>query len=462
MIFSGSFFLFETIVSMRWTDIRSIRHDDGGLVVTMRKKEEHVFLKVPKNILSRLIYMQNEALSSRRTCSTTTSSADSITSITLDDDDEEGDEYTACRTLSTSVTSLADRLPDSLIEKHTGLPFALKHIAVVQQDDLSHGSLSAGPNALVFTGKRYYWDHVILVLPWDSVRDIQNDDDGCIRIVSFESLHEYRWMVSDPQSNQEVWETLIACHNEQLTKTPAKPKKSVKDEIHLDGEQLFSSSKPAQLEHVVVTNVEIPCSLQDFDELFLRDNAKHSLASFLESRGDSDLETSDWNNDSSRVVRYLHPVKAPMAPPQARARKEQRLLRPNEDSIVVETKTIVDDVPMTDCFYVLDRIHIERNGPKVVKILAMEFEIKFVKSTMFQGIIRKTTAKEFTAMFQSLADFYRNAADPDSNIPATVTIPTTVEASKVELQQYLLWGVTIALQIWILVELRDLKASMAK
>jgi hypothetical protein len=124
----------------------------------------------------------------------------------------------------------------------------------------------------------------------------------------------------------------------------------------------------------------------------------------------------------------MHPVNVPMAPPKAGARKEQTYCRYGDYGLVIETRTYVRDVPMTDCFYVVDRILVEPNyrnpsdsssnkenqqdltninnhdssstAPPPSVLVSMEFQINFVKSTMFKGIISKTTSSEFKAFFQ--------------------------------------------------------------
>jgi hypothetical protein len=95
-----------------------------------------------------------------------------------------------------------------------------------------------------------------------------------------------------------------------------------------------------------------------------------------------------------------------MAPPTARARKEQTLKRyGNQRGLVIETKTFVSDVPMTDCFYVRDVLQVERrrnNGGLVVNI---RFEVVFVKSNMFRALIARTTTSEFQKIMNDLASY---------------------------------------------------------
>lgn len=256
------------------------------------------------------------------------------------------------------------------------------------------------------------------------------------------------------------------------------------------------------------------CTLDTFWDLFVADNGQFSLVQFLEGKGDTDLKSTNWApsdesymEDSSsnrfkrkRVVQYMHPVNVPLAPPQARARKEQTVTRFGDSGIVVETNTYVDDVPMADCFFVADRIRVEphatTDGSNDVKI-TMEFGITFVKSTMFKGIISKKTTSECTLLFKSLTEYMSDAlergvklsADPASKENAALssnTMPLSIDSESVEIQlkenvrpikepKSLVWGIPFSslvtpdrillvcvlfLQMWVMMEVRGIKRSM--
>jgi hypothetical protein len=467
------------------------------------------------------------------------------------------------------ITTAAERLPNAaIIELHTGLPLASRYVNVIH-DDLQ-GRLYVGPKGLVFTGRRrnyYFWDdHALLVVPWSNIGRLHRPDAQTVLVQSSHHHHDaasssqllrdYRFFLmvdintdenaDDAAVQDEIWETLVSCHNAHLTETHGATSTMMAilttpppvSEIDRPGETTVAgggeqklvaeAAAPAQqtsiitadnttlskpLQHLVVSDVVVPCSLDRFEDLFLRNGATYSLGNFLASRGDSDVQSSNWdndddeNNEEQRVVRYLHPVNVPMAPPQARARKEQRLVRrrwpscPGDDDastyIVVETKTIVDDVPMTDCFYVLDRLTVteQKQGedadsitnPMNVVQVRMEFEITFVKSTMFRGIIQKTTRQEFIGLFESLAEYYVHClVDPAGPVPtqlapvpgttAQTAVTTTMESRSSRPNDddnnnnrksnsvtsppplhLLLWAVTCLLQLWILRELHELK-----
>ena len=93
----------------------------------------------------------------------------------------------------------------------------------------------------------------------------------------------------------------------------------------------------------------------------------------MKDTGEEDVVSSAWQVDDngeskSRVIEYTHPVNAPMAPPMARARKEQTFKKYGDNGLVLETKTFVEDVPMTDCFFVAEMIRVESIGKNQVSV----------------------------------------------------------------------------------------------
>ena len=127
-----------------------------------------------------------------------------------------------------------------------------------------------------------------------------------------------------------------------------------------------------------------------------------------------------------------------MAPPQAKAKKEQILKKYHNCGIIIETKTFVSDVPMTDCFYVTDTICIslpssddddddETNQKRCKLILNIRFDIVFVKSTYFRSLIYRTTKNE---MQQFMMNFTEYIIAKLAVLPSSLKgIPTTKKAT---------------------------------
>jgi hypothetical protein len=231
----------------------------------------------------------------------------------------------------------------------------------------------------------------------------------------------------------------------------------------------IQAKEASTYDRIVVQDHVLMCNIDTFFDMFLRDGAKYSIAKFLEGRGDSNLTESVWKDGDdgscSRVIRYTHPVNAPLAPPQAGARKDQSYRRYGDHGLRVETKTHVDDVPMADCFYVADRVLIEPSQDGDSVSVTMEFSITFVKTTMFKSIISKTTASEFVKVFESMANFMSRSLGDKAVVQEAKPVvldkePTRSSDSPWSNMTVPLLVLILVFQIWIMVELRGVKNTM--
>lgn len=198
----------------------------------------------------------------------------------------------------------------------------------------------------------------------------------------------------------------------------------------------------------------------------------------MEEKGDKEIKTSRWRPTTkdgflarSRIVRYIHPINQPLAPPNPRARKEQTYQRFGDYGIFVETKTHVDDVPMADCFFVKDRLLVTASDKKEGYVLVtMEFELEFVKSTMFRRVITKTTSSEMSKFFESMKDYFlislgepvtpeSKAKEEDAVVRGDSVFVFGVNMSSITHALLLL---VIVLQFWIIRELINMKHSIQR
>lgn len=536
--FNGFFFLFETTLVLEWESVLRVQdYGSGNLEVLLKNGQTHTFCGLAQKAWLLLITLHNDALLLNRKTTTETprlqrrkSDPHLFVSPPVPPMDQSTASTSSPASSSTPipsisyVPSLMNDIPNSTIEDASGLPIQVHDTKCSYRD--MKGRLVSGPKALVFTARRgaVFWEHIVISLPWSSVHQVQQYENGIrIRTASRHRQLEVVDFVTTKSETNAVWAALLELHNNELTRTPAgyhhrrRNSDPLAQQLNLvydtdDGEgdssiprasssrsapssPLHSSSgrsivgpsassdwetlKSQTLDKTVISNLRLsPCTMDEFFSLFLADTAPHSLSHFLRSRGDTELEATTWNADDERIVRYMHPVNAPLAPPAARARKEQHYERYG-NHLVVKTRTVVDDVPMTDCFFVADRIlvepGVEEDGTCFVSV-RMEFEITFVKSTMFQGLIRKTTSSEFTDFFQALAEFMRNAVQPGSSsgaaaaggapkTPATLADQRPAAASSfpwaaVVHPNCLMFGVVLILQLYILRELQDVKRSI--
>eukprot|EP00978_Attheya_sp_CCMP212_P033583 scaffold136201_cov54-Attheya_sp.AAC.3 len=163
-----------------------------------------------------------------------------------------------------------------------------------------------------------------------------------------------------------------------------------------------------------ISGLALSCDLEHFFHEFLVDQAPHSIPLFMGKDGDFELHTTPWKVVSDgtgeliRTISYSHPIKAPMAPPSAHATKTQTCQVYGDAGICLKTRTIVIDVPMTDCFHVQDRILVEPTPDGGVSVTA-DFKINFVKQTIFKHIIYSTTKGDFLSWFDGLAQMMQDA-----------------------------------------------------
>ena len=214
-----------------------------------------------------------------------------------------------------------------------------------------------------------------------------------------------------------------------------------------------------------------------FFKQYIGDDAEFSIGDYMSKKqGDKDVNTTPWKPSEQdgklvrkRVIRYTHPVNAPMAPPEAQARKEQTYQRFGEHGFTVETKTIVVGVPMTDCFFVKDRLIVAAAPTKGKVLLSLEFELEFVKSTMFRGIITKTTTSEMRNFSEHLRDYMSESLGEEVDAPkeeekktdkeVIVEEPAFPGALNLNVTHVLL-GSVLLMQLWLMMEVRSLRHEL--
>jgi len=249
----------------------------------------------------------------------------------------------------------------------------------------------------------------------------------------------------------------------------------------------WSSVVERMYKQKAVERHELQCSLQSFTELFIEDTAEYSIHRFMKESGDEEIQCSVWKSDDTvgsgaktRTIEYTHPVNAPMAPPMARAKKEQTYTSFGTLGLVLETKTYVSDVPMTDCFYVTDQIRVESTSETSV-VVTMSFDLEFVKSTMFRAIIMRTTKSEFERFMNRLANFMSQSLVGQATTTSSSTPPTPIAVLPEHHQQQhhqqqlptspsewfpifaaIFLTLILLLQMWILLDIRSIKMAIVE
>jgi len=179
--------------------------------------------------------------------------------------------------------------------------------------------------------------------------------------------------------------------------------------------------KKNKFKEIAIESLALPLTVDEFYNQILVDNAPHSFGKFMQDIGELNVDTTPWqppgepteSEPTTRIIHYTHPVNAPMAPPTAKARKEQFFNKVGGVGLCVETCTVVEEVPMADCFVVEDRLWVQENEVNGCSV-AVTFQIRFVKSTYFKRIIENTTRGEYMSFFKQFHDMIISLKSPSA------------------------------------------------
>ncbi len=500
--FLGSFFLFERKLILEWEQVRLVQKADQGIEVVCKNEASHSFYgtQSPDRFWALLLSLHNDALldlkrrrgsTYKRRNSDPWSSPQHVQTLIQENVPSEdlGMTHSVKATTALKIKSSAE------IEKIVGwtqidpVPCQMEQIP---------GHLYAGENGLLFSGKRFFWETRSLAIRWEDIVRIKIlDRPETATKEDLDTIHVHgkdnqMTIFSSIANVRAVWTSLVALHNEKLRKAdsprhrthrrmnsdPLRESKAMidVDYIELDDslkvesmkEQWERAKKEGQMKTVIVDNHSLNCSLDRFFTLFVQDEANYSISRYLEGRGDMSLTASLWKKvsdiESTRMINYTHPMNIPLAPPQADASKEQKCMRYGNYGMMIETKTIVRDVPMADCFYVTDRLIVKPDGDEKIK-LRMEFDITFIKSTMFKGIISKTTTSELTSYLTDFAAYISQSLGGEAAPVAAqiAVIKPACERIPVADSNHVMTICLVAIlsvQIWILYDLRSIKTSL--
>jgi len=175
----------------------------------------------------------------------------------------------------------------------------------------------------------------------------------------------------------------------------------------------------------IAMDVTVDCSLDQFFSTFLADDATHSLRSHHVATGDTDVKETNWESkgemEFTRLISYKHPLNVPIGPPFGEAEKTQTLTKIPGQCLCILTKTVICDVPMTDCFYVEDCLLVKCLPEGGIGISLM-FDIHFVKSTMFKRIITMTSVSALTKFHSEYIKFIQVNLDNSPRLVDSTTI----------------------------------------
>jgi len=188
------------------------------------------------------------------------------------------------------------------------------------------------------------------------------------------------------------------------------------DEDSLDNGQLRAwkdclDSKEVMFSEIPVKNLLLDCSLDTFLNECINDNGPHSLVSFhSDESGDFNAVSTVWNKQEDgvsleRTITYTHPVQQRMAPPTAEVTKTQILRKYGAYGISILTKTVTKGVPVSDCFYVEDRLLVHRLPGENRISLSIAFDVRFVKNTLLRKIVERVTKQDVSDFHNAFSKY---------------------------------------------------------
>ncbi len=171
--------------------------------------------------------------------------------------------------------------------------------------------------------------------------------------------------------------------------------------------------------HADIVTQELGCSVKSFFEMFIHDEAEHSLEKFHKSMECSEIEVGKWKDSEigmSRQLRFRTPIKGvSFGPKSTMVNKTQRYdwlpeegKEGKEDSedngiLVVDSSCSMLDIPYGDYFTVEDRFRVLPAGEDKCTLI-VSFKVKWEKSTMLKGTIESQTKKDVTANYTNFAE----------------------------------------------------------
>lgn len=165
------------------------------------------------------------------------------------------------------------------------------------------------------------------------------------------------------------------------------------EEVPLESTLEFGDARPPEydrtdLQDAVCLDEKIDkLSVDDFYNFFIHDTAVFSLSDFHVHGGDTEVQISSWQTHPEhkdkrvRDLGFRTEVKnnMGMGPPTTRVHKVQQYKYEVGKSLVIETTTMIPDVPFGDCFHPMEEWTVVPEGTGVR--LKVKCGIRFIKIT---------------------------------------------------------------------------------
>jgi hypothetical protein len=184
----------------------------------------------------------------------------------------------------------------------------------------------------------------------------------------------------------------------------------------LEGWKKEKLAQKSSFKQRAVDDFKLNCSLSDFFDRFLADDAPHSLASYQENViGDTQVKATNWiladNECMTRTISFCHPIgnNFGIGPSSTMATRKQILHRYGDFGLSLATTTNVIGIPASDAFHVADQWLVEQISSDQISFTALH-GIIFKKRTVFKRLIETSTTSEIQKWYKGYIT-YDNESD---------------------------------------------------
>eukprot|EP01102_Stenamoeba_stenopodia_P011374 TRINITY_DN348_c1_g1_i1.p1 TRINITY_DN348_c1_g1~~TRINITY_DN348_c1_g1_i1.p1 ORF type:complete len:683 (+),score=135.88 TRINITY_DN348_c1_g1_i1:271-2319(+) len=248
------------------------------------------------------------------------------------------------------------------------------------------------------------------VIALDEVVSIDQNADGLNAGVAITTKsNSYYFALTFGSSKAKVYEHLMSVwKREAISDTDRSPEmdntgtgeeEEEEDDEYLSsatfGEEtgFLSAEKMTQL-----INEDLPISVPRFRKMFFSDEPAsfQFVQTYHERRGDTEFKMEKWSNHprfgTFRELQYRSPVNAPIGPKTTINAETQRYSL-QKDHLIVETISVLRDIPYGDCFRVEGKWDVTATGKHQCRVV-LKVGVYFLKRVLFRGTIENQTMKE--------------------------------------------------------------------
>lgn len=201
----------------------------------------------------------------------------------------------------------------------------------------------------------------------------------------------------------------------------------------LEGWKKEKLAQKSSFKQRAVDDFKLNCSLSDFFDRFLADDAPHSLASYQENViGDTQVKATNWiladNDCMTRTISFCHPIgnNFGIGPSSTMATRKQILHRYGDFGLSLATTTNVIGIPASDAFHVADQWLVEQISSDQICFTALH-GIIFTKRTVFKRLIETSTTSEIQKWYKGYITMLMNQIEGQQKGGTIVSLQHVVD-----------------------------------